>query len=313
MADPHDLTLVRSVLHPTDFSSASELAFVHALAIALLGKTQLTILHAGGDRSENWQSFPSVVATLERWGVLKPGSPRSAVFKELAVRVKKIVTTEKNPVRACVGFAERHATDMIVLASRGVLRPMRWLKGSRAETVARQAQTVTLFVPETGRGFVSTATGRLSLERILVPIAHSPAPQPAVQFAARIARLAGVDVNITLLHVGDAEDLPEVSLPETEGVRWTTEIRQGRVPAEIVAEADRISANLVLMTTDGRDVLVDALRGSHTERVIRLGACPVMALPVAWSGEHLTGRPIIDVLGDEMRGVDVGRRKTYNP
>ena len=71
MADRYDLPLVNSVLHPTDFSKASQQAFAHALAIALIRKTSLTILHAGGNRSKSWDSFPSVRTTLERWGMLE--------------------------------------------------------------------------------------------------------------------------------------------------------------------------------------------------------------------------------------------------
>ena len=43
----HHVPLVDSVLHPTDFSSASDTAFAHALAIALIRKTKFTILHVG--------------------------------------------------------------------------------------------------------------------------------------------------------------------------------------------------------------------------------------------------------------------------
>src|SRR5512145_1885613 len=44
---PPTLPFVRAVLHPTDFSPASEAAFAHALAIALVRETKLWILHAG--------------------------------------------------------------------------------------------------------------------------------------------------------------------------------------------------------------------------------------------------------------------------
>jgi nucleotide-binding universal stress UspA family protein len=59
---------VDSVLHPSDFTAASENAFAHALAIALLRKTELTILHTG-DSPEDWRKFPAVRSTLERWGM----------------------------------------------------------------------------------------------------------------------------------------------------------------------------------------------------------------------------------------------------
>ncbi len=296
MADSYDLPLVSSVLHPTDCSEASAKAFAHALAIALIRKTKLTILHAGGEKSARWEEFPSVRGTLERWGLLEAGSSRSAVFDQLSVRVKKVVSRHKDPVEACLVYLADHPADLIVLASRSRQGPVRWIKGSVAEDVARHSDAMSLFVPSDGRGFVSPASGTLTLQRLLVPIAHVPSAQPAILFAARVARVVGGEVSVTLLHVGDPEDVPDVEIPDDSAIRWTVEVRSGDPPSRIVEEADRISANLIVMTTDGRDVLIDALRGSHTERVIRRGVCPVLALPVSWSDEKLAGRAIDDVV-----------------
>jgi nucleotide-binding universal stress UspA family protein len=35
------------------------------------------------------------------------------------------------------------------------------------------------------------------------------------------------------------------------------------------------------MSTDGRNGFLDALRGSHSERVLRRTPCPLLAIPVA--------------------------------
>ena len=84
---PSDAPFVDSIFHPSDFSEASLDAFAHALAIALIRQTNLTILHSGADflGEDEWTKFPAVRKTLERWGLLAPGSPRSAVFDELKV------------------------------------------------------------------------------------------------------------------------------------------------------------------------------------------------------------------------------------
>ena len=55
----YDAAFVKSVFHPSDFSTASENAFAHALAIAFLRSTELTILHAGGSTND-WQLYPAV-------------------------------------------------------------------------------------------------------------------------------------------------------------------------------------------------------------------------------------------------------------
>jgi hypothetical protein len=93
---------VSSVFHATDFSDASYLAFAHALAVALLRETDLTILHAGRDflAEDEWTKFPAVRRTLESWGCLEPGSPRSAVLEQLNVRVKKVNLRSLRPAAA---------------------------------------------------------------------------------------------------------------------------------------------------------------------------------------------------------------------
>jgi nucleotide-binding universal stress UspA family protein len=45
--------------------------------------------------------------------------------------------------------------------------------------------------------------------------------------------------------------------------------------------AEAKGANLIAMPVAGRDGLLDALRGSTSERVVSKANCPVLALPVA--------------------------------
>jgi len=82
---------VKSIFHPSDFFNASELAFAHSLAIALIRKTELVIMHVGRGQLDDWAQFPPARKTLERWQSLPAGSPRSAVFEKLAISVTKVV------------------------------------------------------------------------------------------------------------------------------------------------------------------------------------------------------------------------------
>jgi nucleotide-binding universal stress UspA family protein len=44
--------------------------------------------------------------------------------------------------------------------------------------------------------------------------------------------------------------------------------------------ASYMATNLIVMSTDGRNGFLDALRGSHSERVLRQTPCPLLAIPV---------------------------------
>src|SRR4029450_9359025 len=79
-AGTYDNLIIDTILHPSDFSEASEAAFAHALKTALVAHSRLTLLHVTSDRTPGWWTdFPGVRRTLERWGLLPPNSPQSAV------------------------------------------------------------------------------------------------------------------------------------------------------------------------------------------------------------------------------------------
>lgn len=265
---------VKSIFHPSDFSKASELAFAHALAIALIRKTELVIMHAGRGLLDDWAQFPPVRKTLERWQVLTPGSPRSAVFEKLAIRVTK-VSSRGNPVQASIEHIEKQQPDLVVLATRGQHGLPLWLKPSVAQAIAGRTSAMTLFVPRGCRGVVSL-DGIIQLRRVLLPIDHQPDAQEAVIRAVRAAEAFGDDaVEIVLLHVNGA--LPQVNRPESQACVWKELRREGDVVATIL-DASR-EADLIIMPTEGRHGVFDALRGSVTERVVRGAPCPVLTVP----------------------------------
>jgi len=280
---PGRLPIVRSVLHPTDLSVSSIPAFEHALAIALLRQTSLTLLHVGA--MDSGESFPSVREVLERWGLLEPGSPRSAVYDEFKVRIKKKVV-EGRPLPAILERAERDDADLVVLATSGETGPARWLKPSVSEPMAHRTETSTLFVPADARGLVDRATGRLSARHVLVPVAAVPDAQNAVTLAARTAIAAqqaqGEEVTLHLMHVGEVA--PALDLPEHEGIRWEIDLHSGDVVDRIIETAVALPADLVVMASDGRNGILDAFRGSHSEQVVRRTPCPLLVVPVTAYG-----------------------------
>ena len=107
---------LESVLHPTDFSEGSKVAFHHALKAALLAKSKLTLLNVSPDGSSEFSDFPGVRETLERWGLLQKGSSKAAVG-ELGIDVRKVVAQESDPVDAVLRYLKKHPADLIVLAT----------------------------------------------------------------------------------------------------------------------------------------------------------------------------------------------------
>ena len=283
MIDPDDPNppLVNSVFHPSDFSEASEHAFAHALAVALLRQTELTVFHtnATGIAVDGWDRYPAIRKTLERWELLPEGSPRAAVFEQFGIRAQKVGTRSIDTTRAVVDYLADHPAELIVLATRGSDGMPQWLDTSVAQKIARKTESMTLFVPKSSKGFVSHDTGAFSLERILIAVDDAPRPNAAIAFACRAARHMGDGgVEICLLHVGPSE-FPEVSIESDPAWQIHKVNRDGDIVDVIVEEARDGPADLIVMTTQGRHGFLGGLRGSTTEQVLRRSPCPLLAVP----------------------------------
>jgi len=275
----HSSPVLDSVLFASDFSAGSLTAFHHALKAALVAKSKFTILHLSPDVAAAWTEFPGVRETLERWGLLPPDSPRSAV-PQLGIDVHKVVTRAQTPLKSVLDHLKANPVDLIVLATHANDDHAGWMKESVTDPLARKAGQMTLCVPDGAAGFVSARDGAVTLDNILIPIATKPDPQPAVAAAARLAvRLQRPRGTFKLLHIGEPDSMPAVQCPTVPGWEWKKVTRTGDVIQGIVETAGTESADLIVMSTDGRNGFLDALRGSHSERVLRSATCPLLTVP----------------------------------
>ena len=281
VADPSGLPVLQQVFHPSDFTPASEVAFVHALKAALVAKAELTILHVSPKHELEWTEFPGVRATLERWGLLPKHSAQADVAK-LGINIKKVQARHDDPVESVTNYLGTHNTDLIVLATDQQKERAQWLSQSIAAPIARKSRQMTLFIPKGIEGFVSAGDGSVSLTSILIPVAETPAAQPAIQAAARMANRLGLPSGVfTILHVGETAGIPQVKSPDVAGWSWNTVVRQGDVVDVISETASAVRAGLIVLTTEGRNGFLDALRGSHSERILRKTPCPLLAIPAS--------------------------------
>ena len=279
--DDTSAPFLASILHPTDFSTSSVFAFAHALKVALTTQCRLTMLHVSSDAgSVRWDEFPGVRATLEAWGLIPKGSPKSAV-PELGINVAKVIARESDPAKAVLKFLDEHDVDLVVLATHRHEGVARLFHKAVAEPVARESGQMTLFVPEGVKGFVSWDDGSVTLNSIVIPVADTPRAEPAIDAAARLVqRLAAPSGVFTLVHIGDRMPIDVASCPEVAGWTWNAECRSGDVIGGIADVANEQKAGVIVMSTDGRNGFLDALRGSHSERLLRHVECPLLAVPV---------------------------------
>jgi nucleotide-binding universal stress UspA family protein len=261
----------------TDFSEASDEAFAHALALALAYKHHLYLLHVKNPGTEPvWSSFPHVRDTLTRWGAIDADAAQSEVETKLGIKVAKVEIESEDIAGGILDFTLKHPTNVIVMATRGREGLNRLLYGSKAEEIFHRTQVLpAIFIGPEARGFVDKSNGQIRLERILIPVAHSPSPISSLgTLASLLAPLGISSAAFQFMHVGDSE--PQIT------VRATTQCHpscpragRGNDFAHCPGTPRRHDRN----ANAGRDGFLDALRGSTTEQVLRRAPCPVLAIP----------------------------------
>jgi len=274
------MTAIRSIVHPTDFSDLSAAAFAHALRIALAGRSKLHLLHVSQYDAAEALAFPHARDLLVQWGLSAADDPPSVVAGKLGIEVDNIRLKLQEPTRAIVDFLSEDGSDLVVIATHGRDGVSHWLQGSVAEAVFRRSAIPTLFIAPGARGFVDQVSGDVKLRRALVPVDFSPPADRTVDIIQRFGQLlTGANIAVDLLHVGEAA--PPVHAVSSHALPPVI-LRSGHVVQSIVDAAIEFDADVIAMPTAGHHGVLDALRGSTTERVIRHAPCPVLALPAAF-------------------------------
>lgn len=279
MVAPSTLS-IRRIFHPTDFSPDSMTAFVHALRLTCLARAELTIMHVDpAVGREDFEDFPRVRPMLIQWGLLQDGSAKQDVAR-LGIQIQKVRAIAENPAQALRNYLAAPPTDLLVLSTHQREGLARLTQQAVSESIARAAHAKTLFVPSHVDGFVSSQTGATTLRRILIPVTRHPHPQPAIDFAVRLASAIGSDhVLFELVHVGEEHERPKVTMPEQSGWTWKILTAKGNPVEWILAAGSEFDVDLIVMMTEDHTGFLDAVQGSTTERVLRGARCPLLAIP----------------------------------
>ncbi|MCS6898101.1 MAG: universal stress protein [Nitrospira sp.] len=277
---PEPTAPFRRLFHPTDFSIDSHTALLHAVKLGLAARAELSVMHVDPEVTrEDFEDFPRLSPILKRWKVLPPHAGEEDIALSGLV-VTKARAASKNPTEALLHYLSDHPADLLVMATHQYDGLDRWQHRTVAEPVARGSRLPTLFVPTHVEGFVSKETGAVSLRRILIPVHERPHPQTAVDLTAHLAELLGCErLTGLLIHVGKPDTAPALTYPMRKGLLWRSMICHGDIADVILGMGADFDVDLIVMVTEGHDSLLDMLRGSTTERVLRGARCPLLAIP----------------------------------
>ena len=148
----------------------------------------------------------------------------------------------------------------------------------------------------------------INFSRILCPVDLSEFSRRAVDHAAAIAHWYDASLTVLFVYANmPVMDVPPLVLPDVERERIVDALRDAtrQVPSgvpvdlqvreayevhrEILAEADRLRADLLVLGSHGRSGMGRLLLGSVTEKVMREARCPTLVVPRGAAGASPAG------------------------
>ena len=136
----------KKIVFPTDFSTASDAALVHAEALARQSGAMLLILHIeepplayGGGELYYGLPEPSSERILQMLESVRPSDPKLAFTHRLVMG---------DPAAEIVAVAQAEQAELVVMGTHGRTGFSRFLMGSVAESVVRHAPCPVLIYRE---------------------------------------------------------------------------------------------------------------------------------------------------------------------
>ncbi len=143
--------MTRRIMHPTDFSTASQAAFVKALEMAKAGRGELTLVHVlspvmpvPGDGYISPKVYDEIAASTRAWAQ-KQLDRRLAKAKAAGVRAKGFLL-DGVPHEQIVRAAKSKRADLIVMGTHGRSGLAKLFIGSVAGRVVSSAPCPVLTV-----------------------------------------------------------------------------------------------------------------------------------------------------------------------
>lgn len=281
---------IRKILFPSDLSHSSDRALDHAQLLAERFDARLTLYHV--------VEAPVVRGPLTWNPAREAGRRAEAAAREhldhraarLHVPHAVVVYQRPSAHHALVRYIAATRPDLTVMATHGRDGLAHLVLGSVTESVLNGTHRPVLCVRAPDHGVA------LSYRRVLVPTDLSTMSRRVFPLAAHIAR--AFDAEVVAVHVSppptvaslvgvpdvvekatvEESEVWEFLQPDFGGLRATVRV-PGGAPAEAIVETARVEkADVIVMSTHGRDSFADRVRGSHTERVVRHAPCPVLAM-----------------------------------
>lgn len=282
-------TTLKRIVMGTDFSPVAERAATYARGLALSFGASVDLVHVFDTDVYLDDAEPRLRTLDDR---LEARSEKlEAMAKTFAAAGLK-TKTELPMVRpgwtGLLTAAETEGADLIVVATRSKAQLKRMFVGSTVEELIRHTARPVLTV---GPHVEAVAEGPLEFRRIVYATDFTPEAEKAAQAALLFAEHGGA--TITVCHVIDCRANPEQRLAKAEvrenveglmagsalGARGCElEIAYGAPAESILALAERVKADLIVMGPRKHSFWLTHVKRGVTLEVLAEAKCPVLTV-----------------------------------
>ena len=263
----------RRILIPTDFSTASQWAFDHAVRIAAANDAEILILHIRRtwERDRDELRFPADPTLYEYAEKQELEILRERVRAHgVQVPTRLIVKNAPEPGPEICRTATEEEVDLVVIATHARHHVAHLLIGSTTMSIINDPPVPMLAI----RYGVKK---RDRIQRMVVPVHLKQTSHAALDLALKIARRRGNELHlITLCDDKDrpgAQSMLDGLKNSTQGMTIKTEILRGTdIEREIVRYAQKNEADVIFLNAEQQ-------LGSAKLEIIRHASTPVMIVP----------------------------------
>lgn len=262
------------VLVVTDGSDESAGAIRTGVALAALHGARLIGLSIALDNPE----YATLVPNLQEAAELHAREALQSFIDEAGPGAEALTREATDPVQGIVDAAAELSADIIVIGQHNKGSLSRLMSDATAGVIGHATCPV----------LVAPRAARLWEKRVLLATDGSPHSDAAAEAAGRVARHAGLPINVVSVVTSshsderrnEAERAVASAVARLTGLELKAEgqVAEGRPDDAIIKTAESLGADLIVVGSKGRTGLAKILLGSVAERVIGHAACPVLVV-----------------------------------
>ncbi|HET9217090.1 MAG TPA: universal stress protein [Terriglobia bacterium] len=293
----------RKILVPLDFSEPSKRALDYALAFATRFNAKLVVTHVIPEISTLSYAFPIENLAIEinqreravqEIRTLIPDQRSKLVDLHTIVRVGRVEDS-------LLQIMDEERVDLVIMGSHGRRNFRRWFLGSITEHILRKVPVPILTVSHIEEARYPFGGGVTSFKRLLYATDLGESAATGLEYATELAHQFSAELTVmnvveylnvsyeAAAYLGNerAERLQTtqrqldafVNRQNPHNLHLKTIVVEGKAYERILATAEEMNADCIVMNLQSKGLLERAFLGSTAERVVRLATIPVLSIP----------------------------------